>query len=151
MVASKTVFRTYLSELKAEDLHKLRIAVKRLRYAADFLLPAFEATAATAYIDATESLQNALGTLNDRIVGAKVLADIARASRSSDGARRPCKRLGKHLKGSGRHDRRNLKQAWRAFKKAVPFWRGLPNGRPGNGAQGVLVGRSAKAAGEGGE
>lgn len=113
-----------LCELKPADLHRLRIAVKKLRYAAAFLLPAFESTAATAYVDATESLQNALGIMNDRTVGAKVLADIARASRPSDRARRPCKRLGKHLRDSGRHDRRNLKQAWRAFKKTLPFWRG---------------------------
>ncbi|MDP1965971.1 MAG: CHAD domain-containing protein [Reyranella sp.] len=113
-----------LSRLEAADLHRLRIAVKKLRYAATFLLPVFEPTATTTYVDATESLQNALGIMNDRTVGAKVLADISKASRPSDRARRPCKRLGKHLKDSGRHDRRNLKQAWRAFKKAGPFWRG---------------------------
>ncbi|MDP2334222.1 MAG: CHAD domain-containing protein [Reyranella sp.] len=113
-----------LSELEPADLHRLRIAVKKLRYAATFLSPAFEPTAAPAYVDATESLQNALGIMNDRTVGAKVLADIAGAARPSDRARRPCKRLGKHLRDSGGHDRRNLKQAWRAFKKAVPFWRG---------------------------
>jgi CHAD domain-containing protein len=113
-----------LSELKAADLHRLRIAVKKLRYAAAFLLPVFEPTAATAYVDAVESLQNALGIMNDRTVGAKVLADISGAARPSDKARQPCKRLGKHLKDRGKHDRRNLRQAWRAFKNAVPFWRG---------------------------
>ncbi|WP_170302975.1 CHAD domain-containing protein [Reyranella soli] len=115
-----------LSELKAADLHRLRIAVKKLRYAAAFLLPVFEPTPATAYVDAVESLQNALGIMNDRTVGAKVLADISGAARPSDKARRSCKRLGKHLKDRGRHDRRNLRQAWRAFKKAVPFWRESP-------------------------
>lgn len=113
-----------LSKLKAADLHRLRIAVKKLRYAAGFLLPTFEPTASTAFIDATESLQNALGIINDRAVGAKVLVDIAGASRPSDRARRPCKRLGKQLRDSGRHDRRNLKRVWREFKNAVPFWHG---------------------------
>lgn len=72
---------------------------------------------------ATESLQNVLGALNDRAVGSKVLADIAAAAPSIDSAQRPCKRLAKRLKGSGRHNKRHLKQAWKAFKKAEPFWR----------------------------
>ena len=113
-----------LSRLKAADLHRLRIAVKKLRYAATFLGPIFEPSAAIAYIDATESLQNALGTLNDRTVGAKVLADIAEAARPSDRVQRPCKRLTRRLKGGAKHDKRRLKQAWKAFKKAAPFWCG---------------------------
>lgn len=73
-----------LASLDGKRLHKLRIAIKKLRYAATFLRPAFssppfDSRAAKPYIEATVRLQGALGTLNDREVAAQMLADIARA------------------------------------------------------------------------
>ena len=57
--------------LGSERLHRLRIAIKKLRYAADFLQPAFASRAARPYIEATVRLQGALGALNDRAVAAQ--------------------------------------------------------------------------------
>jgi CHAD domain-containing protein len=112
----------HLTRLDAADLHRLRIAVKKLRYAAAVLLPVFRPTGATAYVEATESLQDALGVMNDVAVGKQVLADITGAAEASKGTRRRCERLARHLKDRRRHDQRDLKRAWQAFKEAAPFW-----------------------------
>jgi CHAD domain-containing protein len=112
-----------LSKLTALELHRLRIATKKLRYATDFLAPIFKSPEADAYVDATVSLQDALGTLNDRTMSKHVLADIAKAGRSSDGVGRSCKRLARRLKAPSKRDRRHLKQAWKTFKQAESFWR----------------------------
>jgi CHAD domain-containing protein len=112
-----------LAKLEALELHRLRISTKKLRYAAGFLAPIFKAPRADAYVDATASLQDALGTLNDCTMGKHVLADIAKAARSSARVGRSCKRLAKRLKAPSKGDRRHLKQAWKTFKQAQSFWR----------------------------
>ncbi len=117
-----------IDHLEAKTLHKLRIAVKKLRYAAIFLQPAFagpgfDKKAARAYIEATARLQGALGALNDREVAATLIADIAQAARPSETAAKPLGRLAKQLKAGTKRHRRRVAQAWKAFRKAEPFWR----------------------------
>lgn len=117
-----------LRSLSTSGLHRLRIAAKRLRYAATFLAPIFPACEAVEYIQVVEALQDALGKLNDRTVGKRVLSDITAETRLSKPARTRCKRLAKHLAGGKKRDRRRIERAWKAFKKAEPFW------ERGNGA-----------------
>ena len=117
-----------IDHLEARDLHKLRIAVKKLRYAATFLrqvfdAPGFDKAAAKAYIEATARLQGALGTLNDRVVAAQIIADIAQAARPSEKAEKPLERLAKKLEAGSKRDRNRVARAWKAFRKAEPFWR----------------------------
>ena len=57
-------------QLGEEKLHRLRIGIKKLRYAATYLRPAFASPAAKPYIEATVRLQGALGALNDRATAA---------------------------------------------------------------------------------
>ena len=109
------------SKLTAKELHRLRIAAKRLRYAATFLAPAFAPEAAPEYIKATETLQDALGAFNDRTVGKRVLTDI-KAAAGSKRAQAPCKRLEKRLAKTTPERRRCIKNAWKSFKKANPLW-----------------------------
>ena len=123
-----------LGSMGAKRLHRLRIAIKKLRYAADFLQPAFAATAFAApgrsfasraakpYIQATVRLQGALGALNDRAVAAHVLADLATAARPSEDVAAPLKALAKQVERGTKRRRRKLEQAWEAFRKAERFW-----------------------------
>ena len=111
------------SSLKAAQLHRLRIAVKKLRYAEAFLQPAFNSVAARAYVQETAHLQNMLGVAHDRAVAPQMIADIAAAARPSDNARSPLKRLAKRLKSGANRDNRRLRRAWTSFKKVEPFWR----------------------------
>ncbi|MBL0901225.1 MAG: CHAD domain-containing protein, partial [Reyranella sp.] len=82
-----------LGKLDEERLHRLRIAIKKLRYAATYLAPAFASADAKPYIDATVRLQGALGALNDRAAARQMLADLATAARPTEDIARPLKVL----------------------------------------------------------
>ncbi len=111
-----------IDRLDTRRLHRLRIAIKKLRYAATFLQPAFASPAAKPYIDATVRLQGALGALNDRAVARHVLADLATAARPSEDVKKPLKRLSKQAEAGDKRRRRQIVQAWQSFRKAETFW-----------------------------
>ena len=112
-----------LDSLDGERLHDLRIAIKKLRYAATFLRPAFASRTTKPYIEATVRLQGALGTLNDRAVAAQILADIEAAARPREDVRRALAKLAKQAASGDKRRRRRLKKAWQQFDKAERFWR----------------------------
>lgn len=117
-----------LEQLDSERLHRLRIAIKKLRYAATYLWPAFASATfaskrAKAYIEATVRLQGALGALNDRAAAAQVVADLALAARPSEDVTLPLKALAKQAASGGKRRRRRLERAWKDFRKAERFWR----------------------------
>jgi len=117
-----------LGSLDDKRLHRLRIAIKKLRYAAAFLQPAFASPPfasrrAKPYIEATVGLQGALGALNDRAVAADVLADLATAARPSEDVKQPLKALARQAAAGGKRRRRKVERVWREFRKAGRFWR----------------------------
>jgi len=112
-----------LRHLDGEQLHRLRIAVKKLRYAAIFLRPAFASESAKAYIEATVRLQGALGAMNDRAVAGRLLDDIAIAARPTEDVERPLRKLAKQAESGEKRRRRKLQQAWKQFRAAERFWR----------------------------
>lgn len=119
----------HLSKLGGKELHRLRIAIKKQRYAAEFLRPVFAAApfdskAAKAYIEATVRLQGALGALNDRAVAARMLDDIAVAARPSEDVTRLLRQLAKQADSGEKRRRTRLERAWKQFRKAECFWRG---------------------------
>jgi CHAD domain-containing protein len=111
-----------LEKLDGERLHRLRISLKKLRYAAEFLRPAFASPAAKPYIQATARLQGALGTLNDRAVAGQMIADIAAAARPTEDVTRELRSLAKEAASGEKGHRQRLQRAWKTFKKAEPFW-----------------------------
>lgn len=112
-----------LDELSEERLHRLRIGIKKLRYAATYLSPAFASPAAKPYIEATVRLQGALGALNDRATAARMLADIAMASRPAEDTAAALKVLAKQAASGEKRRRRKLERAWKEFRKIECFWR----------------------------
>lgn len=112
-----------LKQLDGEQLHRLRIAIKKLRYAATFLRPAFASDEAKAYIEATVRLQGALGAMNDCAVAGQMLDDIAIAARPSEDVGLPLRKLAKQAASGDKRRRQKLQQAWKQFKKAERFWR----------------------------
>lgn len=111
-----------IETLSVKRLHRLRISMKKLRYAAEFLKPAFAQAAVKPYIQATVRLQGALGILNDRAVAHEVLADLAIAARPNEDVAPELKRLAKRADGGNKQLRRKLAAAWKAFRKVEPFW-----------------------------
>ena len=126
---AKTIQRARkLDQFDTERLHRLRIAIKKLRYAATYFGPAFVSPTFASgrvkpYIDATARLQGALGALNDRAVAAQVLADLATAARPKEDVALPLKALAKQVASGEKRRRRRLERAWAAFRKTERFWR----------------------------
>ncbi|WP_421996924.1 CHAD domain-containing protein [Reyranella sp.] len=111
-----------IGSLGAKGLHRLRISIKKLRYAAEFLQPAFASPAAKPYIEATARLQGALGALNDRTVARHVLADIATAARPTEDVAPALKQLAREADAGDKRRRRKIEAAWKTFRKAERFW-----------------------------
>lgn len=113
----------HLKSLDDEELHRLRIAIKKLRYAASFLRPAFASEGAKAYIEATVRLQGTLGAMNDRVVASRMLEDIAVAARPSEDVELPLRNLAKQAASGDKRRRQKLREAWKQFKEVERFWR----------------------------
>lgn len=67
----------HLATLPPAERHALRIQVKKLRYAADFLAPLYPAKRGRRSIAGLAELQQRLGVLNDVAVAAALLAELA--------------------------------------------------------------------------
>ncbi len=61
-----------LAKPSASELHALRLGVKKLRYASEFVLPLFPGKKARRYARRLARVQDALGRLNDLVSGEKL-------------------------------------------------------------------------------
>jgi inorganic triphosphatase YgiF len=109
------------AELAPADLHRLRVAAKRLRYATEFFSPLFDAGAAREYRAVLARLQDALGSYNDAV---KMTQLAERASRdatdaSANEARGIVLGWSAGMQDAGT---RYLKRAWKDFQRADAFW-----------------------------
>lgn len=107
----------------AKKRHKLRIAVKKLRYTAELLSVLFDRQAVAKFCKPLKALQNDLGYANDVEVARKVLkelsGDCADAERiAALGARA----LGWHEKRLAESARKVEKQL-RRLRRAEPYWK----------------------------
>ena len=67
------------STTTAQQRHRLRIAAKKLRYAAEFFQSLYPARRVRAYLNALTGLQDGLGAVNDVAVAAGLLRQLARS------------------------------------------------------------------------
>lgn len=102
-----------IRSLDAARLHRLRMAVKRLRYALHYFSPLFPKRRVAAMREALESLQHALGDINDCAVAGSLLRKL-RVKPGAGIARRNAGKLAGH--------RRELLAAWKVFKAAEEGW-----------------------------
>ena len=110
------------ADLAPADLHRLRIAAKKLRYATEFFAPLFDDKAARDYRAVLARLQDALGAYND----AGQMTHLAEhASRELKGAPANEARgimLGWSA-GMQHAGTRYLRRNWKDFRDAEPFWK----------------------------
>ena len=101
----------------AVQRHRLRIRVKRLRYAYEPFVELFGKDRARRYLDRLEALQDVLGELNDVAVGRRLLSEIG------DGRQAP-EKVFMHGWFAGREVEllQRLGQTWRAWRKAKRPW-----------------------------
>jgi triphosphatase len=108
--------------LSAPERHEMRIALKQLRYAADFFGVLFRpGSAVEAFEEAAAELQEMLGAANDAAV-ARDLASRIDAAGDPALAFAAGAVVGWGERG-GLIDERTLRRAWRALRQARRFWR----------------------------
>ncbi len=108
-----------LAELPDAQRHRARIALKNLRYGAEFFAPCFDNTRnAAAFIRATAQLQNVLGAHNDAASADHFLSQL----HDSGAARAAGLVTGWYARGAVIADE-ELAQDWKHFKRIKPFWR----------------------------
>jgi triphosphatase len=110
-----------LGRLDSRELHRLRIAIKKFRYASDFFAALYDENSARAALKRLSRLQDILGTMND----AATVADLA--AQGFGGMSGPAAREAKGLllgwsRGRAATLKRELKGAWKEFRAAGKLW-----------------------------
>jgi inorganic triphosphatase YgiF len=110
-------------ELPPEDRHKLRIAVKKLRYATDSLRQLYGGKAVKRYLKSLGGLQDDLGVMND-IAGMRGLLEKLQTVPGADGVmgRGAALMLGWYGKVLAERETKLVKKL-RRFLGTKPFWR----------------------------
>ncbi|MBI2235532.1 MAG: CHAD domain-containing protein [Magnetospirillum sp.] len=107
-----------LAELPPEELHRVRILGKQLRYASDFFSSLHRRKAATTFAATLSALQDVLGAINDIAVAEAKLAALP-----GDGGQAWAAGL---LAGWHQSRRRDLlaqaEKAWKRYRKAPRPW-----------------------------
>ncbi len=108
------------------DMHRLRIALKKLRYTAEFFAPLYPKGEVSAYLKKVRALQNHLGDLNDVANVRSVVGDVVRETarkKDDDGAMRFA--AGAMVGWYGAQVPGAIKQAlkrYEKFERVTPFW-----------------------------
>jgi CHAD domain-containing protein len=111
--------------LSRRDLHRLRIAVKELRYACEFLAPVHPGARARRFVRRLEALQDLLGHINDGRVAEELvdaLVEEVDAKDPSVDLERAAGLVIGWAHCSGSEGRPRILKAWQRFDAARPFW-----------------------------
>ncbi|MBP7684154.1 MAG: CHAD domain-containing protein [Deltaproteobacteria bacterium] len=96
-----------------EERHRVRIAAKNTRYAAEFFLPLQPSEQMERYIECLEALQDVLGGMNDAAVADRLLHDIeVRHPEVADSA----SVAREHLRTATKQDLDGVGALWKQFK-----------------------------------
>jgi len=107
-----------LAELSDEARHELRIALKNLRYSAEFFGSLFDdRRRIKRYVATASALQGLLGAHNDVVSARRLLDDLPAEMERTSGFI-----LGWYARQMSLSDA-ELIEAWKKFKKADAFWR----------------------------
>jgi inorganic triphosphatase YgiF len=112
-----------LADMDDERRHGLRIALKKLRYAAEFFRSPFEHQACERYLRRLVALQDRLGLLNDLATARRLLLPLkaGRGKEAAGAARAAGLLVGWQMRDSVAAIA-ELPRQWRRFRKARPFW-----------------------------
>lgn len=107
--------------LRPDARHELRLALKKLRYTAEFFLPLHDGAPARKYLGRLSRLQEALGLANDAATTHELIADLRRSEAGPElhfAAGSVHGWQSRHTIEAGR----KLKRRWRRFEGTAPFW-----------------------------
>lgn len=116
-----------IAGLDAAERHRLRIALKKLRYAAEFAAPLYPKRKVTKFLKSLSGLQDIFGVLNDVAVARTTLERLSARAGETDGAR--AREIGFaaglvygwHLERADRLWSKAQKR-WKSFARTSPFW-----------------------------
>jgi CHAD domain-containing protein len=103
-----------------EELHALRIAVKKLRYPVEFFSSLFDSVSATHFSSRLTAVQEILGQINDAVTAQRMLDRAATPDRPQ--AARAAAMVAAWAQSRARALRADLDAAWKAFRAARVFW-----------------------------
>lgn len=110
-----------LGRRSTEELHQVRIAAKKLRYAGEFFTPYFARKRAGRYLEALQGVQDALGDLNDEATTALLMQQLS--SRTKEAShQRACGLVLGWASSLARERLPRVKKAWKTFAEHKPFW-----------------------------
>jgi CHAD domain-containing protein len=115
----------HLSSLNVQERHRLRLALKKLRYSAEFFAPIFAAKPVSAFLERLSKLQDLFGTLNDAAMAETILRHINEHAGEHSGV----ELLEASSFVDGWHQSRveltweKAKKRWKRFIKTELFWR----------------------------
>jgi triphosphatase len=110
-----------LKRFGSRDLHRLRNAVRRLRYAVLFLAPLLPEARVRALAESVESLQETLGLMNDGTVAGELIEEARRRARGPR-LRKARKLLAKRIAAARAVRRESLRAQWQGFRAAERSW-----------------------------
>lgn len=108
--------------MEERDLHRLRIALKKLRYLAQAFAPLYAKTAVKPYLAAVKRLQAELGHVNDIVHARTAIAELLRQGVAAEIGFSAGLFAGHYAAGRERHVRRALKR-YGAFAGMKRFWK----------------------------
>lgn len=110
-------------DLSENELHRLRLFGKKMRYVADFFRSLYPPKATQAYILALSELQERLGSLNDAVVTDMLLAELP----GDEDERLLLGHARALLRGWQAHaieiEHKAFAEVWKRFDRRKPFWR----------------------------
>jgi len=110
-----------LAKRSPAELHRLRIAIKKFRYATDFFASLYESKTAGKSLKRLGRLQDILGAMNDAATVAGLLTQGFEGARGKRVLEAKGILLG-WSRGRAVTLKRELKGAWKAFRAADKFW-----------------------------
>jgi len=114
-----------LQKLSARELHRLRIRVKQLRYAGEFLAPLYRTKRAHRYLKRLAAVQDEIGFVNDGLVAEGLVQKLVRSADEAERVevtRAADAVVGWSDRGASAH-RAAMRRAWKRFGEMPAFWR----------------------------
>ncbi len=114
----------HFRRLPARSRHRLRIAVKKLRYAIELLDSLYDQRDARPFIKRLKRVQDELGHANDVRVAYSLVIELGRsAAHIEPMADAGAQLLARHERALATHEKK-LRRLLRRLNQAQPFWRG---------------------------
>lgn len=118
----------HLDRLSDEQRHRLRIALKKMRYTSDFYAPLYAKKPAKKFLGRLSHMQDILGALNDVATARDILEKLVAVGDGGPLATTEDLSFAAGIVYGWQLDRANriwedAKECWREFADSRPFWR----------------------------